>query len=232
MKHYLITGTTSGIGQAVASGIEAVADKSGVITPIFTSSMWRQSCDFSDLDAVTKIVAEWAIERGPFDGVFHAAGVAKVAPLRLTSATDWAEAMMAATSAFGILRAVSAKGIMKDGGSVVLMSSVAAQRGAPGMCAYSAGKGAIEALTRSAAVELAPRGIRVNAIAAGAVRTPMHDRITSRMTQPAQDGYVAAHPLGFGSVEAVRDAALYLLGDASKWTTGTVMVVDGGFLAK
>lgn len=226
MKHILITGATSGIGAAVvASLIDPQREcRVGIVG--------RNDCDFNDADAVMRVVVECARIHGPLDGVFHAAGAERVAPLRLSTQRDWHDCMACATSAYGILRAVAAKGVMNTGGSVVLMSSVAAHRGVPGMAAYSAGKAAVEALARSAAVELASRGIRVNAIAAGAVRTPMHERITGKMPQAAQDAYVAAHPLGFGTVDAVREAALHLLGNDSRWTTGTTMVVDGGYLAK
>lgn len=228
MKHILVTGASSGIGKAVyealdPDGVEGLGFK--------VTRMDRGDCNFDVPDDVTAWVKEQAQQDGPFDGVFHAAGWAKVAPLRLTTDDDVSDGLTSYLSAFGILRAMASKGVMNDGASVVLMSSVAAQRGSPGMCAYSAGKGAIDALTRSAAVELAPRRIRVNAIAAGAVRTPMHDRITSRMTQGAQDAYVAAHPLGFGEVDDVVAQALWLL-DGAPWTTGSVVVVDGGFLAK
>lgn len=232
MKRFLVTGSTSGIGSSVFDELD-VADAFGGIGQVRRArAMTRIDCDFNDAEAVTRWIVEAADNFGALDGVFHAAGVAQVVPLRMTTAAIWNAAMMAATSAIGILRAVAIKGVMKDGGSVVLMSSVAAHSGTPGMVAYSAGKGAIEAMARAAAVELAPRGIRVNCIAAGAVRTPMHERITSRMTQGARDAYVGAHPLGFGSVEAVRDTALHLLSDSSRWTTGTTVVVDGGYLAK
>jgi NAD(P)-dependent dehydrogenase (short-subunit alcohol dehydrogenase family) len=81
-----------------------------------------------------------------------------------------------------------------------------------------------------AAIELAQRRIRVNCVAAGAFRSPMHERIVKRMPS-GEDAYAAKHPLGIGPVEAVRDAVLHLLSDASRWTTGTTVVVDGGYLA-
>jgi NAD(P)-dependent dehydrogenase (short-subunit alcohol dehydrogenase family) len=228
MSRFLITGASSGIGHQVWEWLDPHGTEG---LGFDVHRLGRTDCDFNDAGAVTQALRALAQAHGPLDGIFHAAGVALVSPLRMTTDLNWSESMMAATSAFGILRAVASKGVMNDGGSVVLMSSVAAQRGAPGMAAYSAGKGAVDALTRSAAIELAPRGIRVNAIAAGAVRTPMHDRITARMTQGAQDAYVAAHPLGFGSAEVVAREAIRLLTDAP-WTTGTVVVLDGGFLAK
>lgn len=230
MKRYLITGAAGGLGWAVQHALR-MRDDAEVITmargqhqlppPVIN---WNFGTDAAETTKVIKSI-------GPLDGIVHAAGVEVIAPLRLTSDAQYRSAMMASDSAFAILRAAASKGVMVDGGSIVLMSSVAAHRGTAGMVAYSAGKAAIEAMVRCAAIELAPRGIRVNAIAAGAFRSPMHDRITRNMPAAAQDAYDAAHPLGTGAVDGVRDAVLYLLSDAARWGTGTSMVVDGGFLA-
>lgn len=230
---YLITGATSGLGLAVAEALRARADDVHAVSrqPDFT----KPPCTSMDIGDVagrdfTEHIRALTWER-PFTGIVHCAGAELVAPLRLTSDEQYRAAMMAADSAFAILRAAASKGVMVDGGSIVLMSSVAAHRGTAGMAAYSASKAAIEGMARSAAVELAPRRIRVNCVAAGAFRSPMHDRISKRMPQAGQDAYAAAHPLGIGEVDAVRDVVLYLLGESSRWTTGTTMVVDGGYLA-
>ena len=176
-------------------------------------------------------ISDTLVEYGTkYDGIIHCAGAEIIRPLKSARNCRWEDGMMCARSAMGLL-AAAAQGIVNPGGSVVLMSSVGAQRGTAGMVAYSAGKGAIEAMTRSAAVELAPMNIRVNAVAAGAFATPMHQRIVNKMAPSSVAAYAQKHPLGFGPVERVRDAVLFLLSDASAWTTGTVMVVDGGFSA-
>jgi NAD(P)-dependent dehydrogenase (short-subunit alcohol dehydrogenase family) len=122
--------------------------------------------------------------------------------------------------------------LVKDSGSIVFMSSVAATHGQTGMSLYCASKGAIESLTRAAAVELAPRRIRVNAIRAGAFASPMHTRITQGMTEAAIDAYAAKHLFGFGRPEDVAHAVVFLLSDMAKWVTGSIFTIDGGYSAK
>lgn len=222
-RRYLITGATSGLGLSIAAALLA--------TGADLLRIGRKHADFNNPAELTNVIRECAPEFGAADGIVHCAGAELVAPLRMTSDEQYRAAMMAADSAFAILRAAASKGVMADGGSIVLMSSVAAHRGTAGMAAYSASKAAIEGMARSAAVELAARRIRVNCVAAGAFRSPMHDRITKRLPQTGQDAYAAAHPLGIGEVEAVRDAVLHLLSDAARWTTGSTVVVDGGYLA-
>jgi NAD(P)-dependent dehydrogenase (short-subunit alcohol dehydrogenase family) len=238
MKRFLITGATSGVGRAVSrvlqdggssvslwgrnrAALDAELGQSSVSDAICIDFEWFPMCE------LTEIVKE----RGPFDGIFHAAGSELILPLRLTDDAKYRKAMTFADSSFAILRAAASKGVMMDGGSVVLMSSVAAHRGTAGMAAYSAARAAVEAMARCAAVELAPRRIRVNCVAAGAFGSALHERVLARMPESAREGYEKAHPLGFGSVDAVRDSVLHLLSPQSAWTTGTTVVVDGGFLA-
>ena len=239
---YLVTGATSGVGMAVAHALLAAhavdcvgrdADKLGRVYESLSGASVRL-VDFEQAEPilVTAMVKAWVAEHGEgFDGIFHAAGAELVLPLRLMGDGLYRRAMSFADSSFALLRAAATQGVVKPGGSVVIMSSVAAHRGTAGMAAYSAARAAVEGMARVAAVELAARRVRVNCVAAGAFRSPMHERLTKRMPKTAQDAYTAAHPLGVGDVDAVRDSVLHLLSDAARWTTGTVQVVDGGYLA-
>lgn len=227
--HYLITGASSGLGQLVHDVIVSMlvpGHKDARIT-----TLGRAELSGIGQDEMTALICISARELGPYTGILHAAGKELIKPLRMMKESDYRTAMEAAEIAFALLRACAMPGVMADEGSIVLMSSVAASRGSPGLCAYAACKAAIEGMMRCAAIELSPRRIRVNCIAAGAFDSPMHQRITSRMSVASFEGYEAAHALGFGAANDIAAAALFLLSPAAAWITGTTMVVDGGFLA-
>jgi NAD(P)-dependent dehydrogenase (short-subunit alcohol dehydrogenase family) len=119
-------------------------------------------------------------------------------------------------------------------GSIVTLASQLAIAGGRGNSAYIAAKGAIISLTKTMAVDFATDGIRVNAIAPGAIDTPMLLRSFARHADPETAREVSRnrHAMKrFGRAEEVAEAALYLASDASSFTTGTMMAVDGGWLA-
>ncbi len=123
----------------------------------------------------------------------------------------------------------------QGGGSVINMSSVQSLRGFHGWAAYAAAKGAINALTQQAAVDLAPAKIRVNAIAPGTIMTPLNEKIFREAADPQEliDRWNAAHPLGrFGEAEEVADAVVFLASERSSFITGEIIRVDGGLAIK
>jgi NAD(P)-dependent dehydrogenase (short-subunit alcohol dehydrogenase family) len=119
----------------------------------------------------------------------------------------------------------------QGGGSVVLTSSINARFATPTLAAYASSKAALEALVRTAALELAPLQIRVNAVAPASIDTPMLQSSFAREADPvaARERNIDRHPLGrLGTAQDVADVAAFLAGDESRWMTGTVIPVDGG----
>lgn len=237
----VVTGGGSGIGRAVA---QQVAGRGGRIILVGRNQARLEEarnslpdndhrvlqCDLSDFESTAETLAAEASNMKGFDGIFHAAGAELVQATRMTKSKSVQDILGGALfGAIGIAKAVCKTGVMKSPSSVVMMSSVAAHRGKAGMALYSAAKAGVEGLTRSLAAEVAAKLIRVNALAAGAIETPMHDRIVRSMSEDARSKYEASHPLGFGHTDDVASAAMYLLSDASRWVTATVHVVDGGY---
>ena len=131
-------------------------------------------------------------------------------------------------SVFALSREVVKTMIEKGSGSIINISSMASQYGLPKVIAYSASKGAIEAMTRAMAVELSPKGIRVNCIAPGFIATDMSAKALNS-DKERKDRVLARTPMGtLGSPSDIGDAALFLASSSSSFITGIVMQVDGG----
>ncbi len=238
----LVTGASSGIGRAVAQQVASLGGKvvasgrdagrlDALIAGLPGQGHTAAPLALQDADQVAEWGKSVAERCQGLDAIFHGAGIELIRPVRLTKAAQLQEVLASSLfAAFGLARAAASKGVMREsGGSLLFMSSVAGMRGQAGMTAYSAAKGSIDALVRSLAVELASRHIRVNSLAAGAVRTEMHGRLTRALGPEAEAEYQARHLLGFGEPRDVSDVALFLLSDLSRWVTGATWVVDGGY---
>jgi NAD(P)-dependent dehydrogenase (short-subunit alcohol dehydrogenase family) len=243
-KTYLLTGASSGIGKTTA----ILLSQCGARVVINGRDESRLNGTLSALEGAGHFITAAALETadqtfewlkgvlevsGPLDGVFHCAGIELIRPSRMIKQAQLNDVFGSSLfGAFGIARALSGKNAMVDGGSVVFMSSLAGSNGQVGMSAYGASKSAINGLVKSLACEMAARKIRVNSIAAGAVNTPMLDRVRSNTGDSSSQAYSDYHLLGFGDVVDIANAAFYLLSPLSKWVTGTVMVVDGGYTVR
>ena len=240
-KTFLVTGASSGIGNATAlllaqHGARIIAGGrsderlDSLLQKLPKGDHLKSRFDLQRADEVAEWVSDLAVSFGPLSGIFHGAGIELIRPIRMTKQAQLDEIFGSTLySAFGIARASAQKNIITDGGSIVFMSSVAASHGQFGMTAYSAVKSGVDGLVKSLSCELAQRKIRVNSIAAGAVKTAMHDRLTNSSGEEAAKHYENAHLLGFGAAEDIASSALFLLSDASRWITGTTMLVDGGY---
>ena len=163
---------------------------------------------------------------GRLDGLANCVGSILLKPAHLTSEEEW-DAVLATNlkSAYAAVRAAAR--VMTTGGSVVLVSSAAARLGLANHEAIAAAKAGVIGLTLSAAATYAPKGIRVNAVAPGLVRTPLTARITGN--EAALKASTAMHALGrVGEPGEVASAIAWLLDPAQAWVTGQVIGVDGG----
>jgi NAD(P)-dependent dehydrogenase (short-subunit alcohol dehydrogenase family) len=130
-----------------------------------------------------------------------------------------------------LLRLVSAKPVAAPGASHVQIASVAAHCGQGGFAAYGAAKGGMVAAMRALAVELAGRGVRINTVSPGWVRTEMTTPLEAAYPEGVQS-IAAHHPLGLGAPSDVTGLVLFLLSAEARWITGADFVVDGGYSCK
>ena len=117
--------------------------------------------------------------------------------------------------------------LVHDDGSLVFMSSIAAHIGVPGVGVYSGTKAALIAMVRCLAMEVAKRRIRANCLSPSLVETPLFD-LAVKASPASMEQQRGNHPLGFGNTEDVANATIFLLSGASRWITGTTIVMDGG----
>ncbi len=240
-KNVVVTGASSGIGAAI--GLELArrggrvilvarrADRLSQIAQQVTEgggSATAVTCDISKESAIKDLVARVRDEFGQVHLLVNNAGRELVMPLQVTkpqAVRELLELNVVATAE--ITR--QCLGLLKAGSAIVNMASVAGFKGGAALSLYGASKGAVIALTRSLAKELAPRRIRVNAVAPGIVRTEMAERMFARLNAEQVAQLEAAHPLGFGCPRDVALSVAFLGSDEAGWITGHVLVVDGGF---
>jgi NAD(P)-dependent dehydrogenase (short-subunit alcohol dehydrogenase family) len=189
--------------------------------------------DVTDSDAIQAAVAAAVALGGGLDAYFNNAGIeGPVQPLETYALSDFERVLrINVTGVFLGLKHASAA--MTGGGAIVNTASVAGLKGFAAMSGYTASKHAVIGLTRSAALELAPRDIRVNAIAPGPVAGRMMSSLEDQVGPDGHDIFLSTVPLGrYAAPEDIASTVAYLLSGDSAFVTGTVFSVDGGQTAK
>jgi NAD(P)-dependent dehydrogenase (short-subunit alcohol dehydrogenase family) len=243
-KNYLITGAASGIGRAT-SVVLSKLNANLVLLDINTSGLLetRELCKATDKiitfdltnsgtikDEILKVIPDF----GKLHGLIHLAGVPYISPLKAINERKFNEVFSVNTySVLELGKAFINKNVFAgESGSIVLVSSVYATVGSAANVGYAVSKSALHGITKSLAIELADKSVRVNCVAPGFVRTNMMSDITGSFNDEHSNLVAKLHPLGLGEPEDVAYAIAYLLSDAAKWVTGSVLSVDGGFTAQ
>lgn len=236
----LVTGASRGIGRAVASGLaadgfdlalvyagnaDAAADAVAACEAAgATARAYR--CDVSNTDEVKATVDAVLADFGSVWALVNNAGITRDTLLARMKDEDFARVLdVNLTGAFNMMRALTRPLMRQRGGRIVSMSSVVGLMGNAGQANYAASKAGLIGLTKSVARELAPRGVTVNAVAPGFVRTDM----TAALPQQVVERYEGQIPLGrLADPEEVAGVVRFLVSDAAAYVTGEVIRVDGG----
>jgi NAD(P)-dependent dehydrogenase (short-subunit alcohol dehydrogenase family) len=239
-----ITGGASGIGLAIAESalqrgwrvVAADRDQDSLAKqresfPNPDGALRFEELDVTDEASVVMCMERCEAEHGPITGVVNSAGAFGLLPMSETDVEQFRRILdVNVLGTFIVAREAARRMIPRGAGAILNIGSVVGHIGVAGRVAYGASKGAIGTMTQSMAAELAPSGIRVNAIAPGLIRTDRQRAIHSEASQAA---WLANTPQGrYGLPSDVAHAAIYLL-DASLagYVTGQILAVDGGFLS-
>ena len=246
-KVVLVTGGGSGIGRASALAlaregadvvVSDVVEEGGNETLRLIEEAGGKGLflrgDVADATDVQRIIEEVEAHYGRLDCAFNNAGIEGIqAPTADCTEENWDRVLRVNLKGTWLCMKYEIPLMLKQHrGSIVNTASVAGLVGFPGIVAYNASKGGVIQLTKTAALEYATEGIRVNAVCPGVIRTPMVERFLGGSAE-AEAAFVAMEPVGrMGTPEEIADAVVWLLSDASSFVTGDALPVDGGLVAQ
>jgi len=233
-KTILVTGASSGFGRAIAiacaeSGANVILTARNEERLHETLSMMKAGLHkVIPYDIIrTDMLDEFVGQLPRLDGVVFCAGILQTIPIKFITEESLLHVMQTNSFApFMMAQRLTRKNLINKDGSVVFISSIAVGSAAVGNAVYAASKGAVTSFARCMALELSHQKIRVNCIQPGLIRTGISD--TNVVSQSDLDKEESHYPLGPGCPEDVAAAVQYLLSPASRWVTGTSIVVDGG----
>jgi NAD(P)-dependent dehydrogenase (short-subunit alcohol dehydrogenase family) len=241
-KSVLVTGAARGIGAAIA---EAVVDEGGAVAlldvdPVDADAAARLAdrgaahffpCDVRSLEEVERAVADAERALGGLDGLVNNAGVNAYFDAVAMTENDWDSVFAVDLKAAWMLAKAALPGLIERHGAVVNISSIHARLTLQGFFPYGAAKAGLEGLTRSLALEYAPAGVRVNAVAPGYTETRLMQEWLDLQEDPAAalESVLAKIPLGrIADPREIGDAVVFLLSDRASAITGATLAVDCG----
>jgi NAD(P)-dependent dehydrogenase (short-subunit alcohol dehydrogenase family) len=243
-KVVVVTGASSGIGRAAAlvfaknkATVVAVGRNEGELVGLSTElkkgsgSIKPHLADVTEHSQIERIVNDTKDKFGKIDVLVNSAGIIMMGSIETTTLDDWDKLMQINLRSVFQITQMCVPHLAETKGNVVNVSSVAGTRAFPNVLAYCVSKAAVDQFTRCCALELAPQGIRVNAVNPGVVVTNLHKR--SGMEDDAYANFLehsrATHPIGrVGTPEEVAELIYYLASDKAGWITGATYEIDGG----
>ena len=240
-KRVIVTGASSGIGRATAerflgegARVAIVGRRMNALDEVAASdkkNRYTVVADLSDDNQAERCIAEAVEAMGGLDVVVNAAGILKAGRIEDTTVDLWDEMMNINLRSIFHLMKLAVPHLERSLGNIVNVSSVTGPRSFPGVLAYCVSKAGLDQLTRCAALELAAKGIRVNAVNPGVVVSGLHR--SGGMNEEAYDAFLehskTTHPLGrVGKPEEIADLIYFLASDRASWITGATVSIDGG----
>ena len=240
-KRVLVTGASSGIGRATAEvfleggALVALAGRSesalADVADAFADDAFIIRADLAAPGQGELCVSRAVELMGGLDCLVNSAGILKSGSVENTSLESWDEMMNINLRSVFHLMKLSVPHLERSGGNIVNVSSVTGLRAFPNVLAYCVSKAGVDQLTRCAALELAPRGIRVNAVNPGVVVSGLHR--SGGMSDEAYDAFLehgkSTHPLGrVGEPREIAELIYFLASDKASWITGETVSIDGG----
>lgn len=243
-KVAVVTGASSGIGRATAKifaengyTVAAVGRNEKELSALGKTvsskkgSIKIQLADVTELSQLDRIVTETIDNFGRIDVLVNSAGIIMNGSIENTTLDDWDKMMNINLRSVFVLSQKCVPHLEETKGNIINVSSVAGMRSFPNVLAYCVSKAAIDQLTRCSALELAPKGVRVNAVNPGVVVTNIHKR--GGMEDDAYDSFLehskSTHPIGrVGTADEVGELIHYLASEKAGWITGATYEIDGG----
>jgi NAD(P)-dependent dehydrogenase (short-subunit alcohol dehydrogenase family) len=243
-KKYIITGASSGIGKATSLllsklGATLILIDLNEIGLLETAKMCENktknlSVNLLETKELKVKILSAVSEIGKVNGFVHLAGRPYLSPLKSLNENVLLDVLkLNSIAGLELAKICSQKSVFSgESGAFVFISSVYGCVGSAANVGYAMSKSALHGVTKSLAIELAPKGIRVNCIAPGFVKTNMLDSISGSFNSEYDELINKLHPLGLGEAEDVANAIAFLVSDMGKWITGSILNVDGGFTAQ